>query len=268
MHHTTKRQTTGFQLKEHSPGDSSNKTTLTSYTENNFNDLSNNKQFIQAKLVKTSHDDDDNVSTSVKQSTPNLGRTQRHANPHAPFKSSYDQLMNTTLTTDTDDDPDANSRRLLTNKVITSHAAVPNAQRKAAACSSFFPQSFNPVELERANANHSNTSTFASGSILSKSSLNMTNVTPLNSSLANNSQVATKLNNQLSSSEYENLSNNTLNDILANYPNHAVSNSNFKSANNLLQLANKPRQVCSIIKNIKTVLETEMRNIGDFLIAN
>ena len=87
--------------------------------------------------------------------------------------------MNTTLTTDTDDDPDANSRRLLTNKVNSSQTSVPTAKRKQQIThSTFYPENSNAN-----NNNNSNISTFTSGSILSKSSLNMTNVTPLNGSL-------------------------------------------------------------------------------------
>jgi hypothetical protein len=242
----TKRQSNRFNIKEHSPGDSSNKTTLTTYTENNFGDELNNKQFIQARLVKTSIDG----PSPTKQSTPNLNivtkNNQRPINPHT-FKSSYDQLMNTTLTTDTEDDPDGNSRRLLTNKVNNSHIIVPTTKRKVTN-SSFFPQTFNPTELDRSqnNNNNSNISTFTNGSILSKSTLNMTNVTPLNASLTNSSQIINHTQQpsaQFSSSEYENLSNNTLNDILTNYPNHTVSNSNkqtAKSVNNLLQFV-KPQ---------------------------
>ena len=132
--------------------------------------------------------------------------------------------MNTTLTTDTDDDPDANSRRLLTNKVNTSQIIhKPTTPQRKPINSTYYPP-------------ENNISTFTSGSILSKSSLNMTNVTPLNGSLINNSQI-TKPSHTIpsSSSEYENLSNNTLNDILTNYPNHVP-----KSGNNLLQYA-KPR---------------------------
>ena len=244
-------------MNEHSPGDLSNKTTLTTYTENNFGNELNNKQFIQARLIKTNIDDGNLHRSSpspTKQSTPNLNiipkNNQRQINPHS-FKSSYDQLMNTTLTTDTDDDPDANSRRLLTNKVNSSQIIAPTSKRKATN-NSFIPQSFNPIEIERSQ-NNSNISTFTNGSILSKSTLNMTNITPLNGSLANSSQIINQPqlqqqqqqqpNAQFSSSEYENLSNNTLNDILTNYPNHSTANSSkqtTKSTNNLLQIA-KPR---------------------------
>jgi hypothetical protein len=253
---TTKRQNNRFNMNEHSPGDLSNKTTLTTYTENNFGNELNNKQFIQARLIKTNIDDGNLHRSSpspTKQSTPNLNiipkNNQRQINPHS-FKSSYDQLMNTTLTTDTDDDPDANSRRLLTNKVNSSQIIAPTSKRKATN-NSFIPQSFNPIEIERSQ-NNSNISTFTNGSILSKSTLNMTNITPLNGSLANSSQIINQPqlqqqqqqpNAQFSSSEYENLSNNTLNDILTNYPNHSTANSSkqtTKSTNNLLQIA-KPR---------------------------
>jgi hypothetical protein len=67
------------------------------------------KQFIQAKLVKQ----------PLGTSTTNTATTTPSTTTSAKFMSSYDQLMNTTLNTDTEDD-DANSRRLLTNKVNNS----------------------------------------------------------------------------------------------------------------------------------------------------
>ena len=223
----TKQNRNRFTIKEHSPGDSSNRTTET-FTENFVNEL-NSKQFIQARLVK-SYDMPD-IQPPAKQSTPNFAH-----NPMA-YKTSYDQLMNTTMTTDTEDDVnDANSRRLLTNKVNTSNIIEPATKRKMMQlqpqATSTFKKNYN-INNEQDN---NNTSTFTSGSILSKSTMNMTNVTPLNNSIATNlngsdlnlvrtaganSQSHTK---QItaSSSEYENLSNNAINDILNNYQTQQV----------------------------------------------
>lgn len=146
------------------------------------------KQFIQARLIKS--------SALPKQSTPNLDPTNRRG---ANF-SSYDKLMNTTLTTDTDDDQDANSKRLLTHKTINSRAAGHQ------------PSSFKPMIYEPGPTTRSD---LQSGSMLSNAT-NMTSVTPLaNVSLQN---VPGPIGIQYSSSDYENLSNTAINNILDNYP--------------------------------------------------
>lgn len=140
---TTMTKSNRPRFQRHSPNrnnldNSSNKTTLTtSYTDtvpsSHHHQLGTEsgggtleKQFIQARLIKSSSQQQQaNSSPSPKQSTPNLDEHQNQnsgrfgrAKNFVPFTSSYDKLMNTTLTTDTDDDQDANSKRLLTHKVI------------------------------------------------------------------------------------------------------------------------------------------------------
>lgn len=146
------------------------------------------KQFIQARLIK---------QPSPKQSTPNTGRPKHFV----PFTSSYDKLMNTTLTTDTDDDQDANSKRLLTSKVVTSR---PQPQPPSTFAASSFKPSYEP------------TPQLQSGSMLSNATTNMTSVTPLGNVSLLNAPGVTGI--QYSSSDYENLSNSALNEILDNYP--------------------------------------------------
>lgn len=157
------------------------------------------KQFIQARLIKTS------AADSPKQSTPNIDPSRRVKN-FVPFTTSYDRLMNTTANTDTDDDQDANSKRLLTNKVETSRI-----DQRRPAPSSFKPAPFEPPPINR--------NELQSGSMLSNAT-NMTNVTPLANVSLTNTPVVPGI--QYSSSDYENLSNSALNEILDNYPKSRV----------------------------------------------
>lgn len=170
------------------------------------------KQFIQARLIKTSN-------ASPKQSTPNLDPNRRAAGGggknFVPFASSYDKLMNTTLTTDTDDDQDANSKRLLTHKVNTSSSFDPRRLQQQQSSSSFKPVIYEPSPQVRND--------LQSGSMLSNATTNMTSVTPLaNVSLLNAPGPSSVGGGgggiPYSSSDYENLSNTALNDILDNYP--------------------------------------------------
>lgn len=90
------------RVKGHSPGDSSNRTIATNYTDN-INGEMLDKEFIQAKLIKS------NVSPI-------------HTENDQLKPKSYNSLMNTTFTTDTEDDfQDGNSKRLLTNKMNMSN---------------------------------------------------------------------------------------------------------------------------------------------------
>lgn len=186
----TKSEKNRFKLKGHSPGDSSNKTILTT------DDLVE-KEFIQAKLIKT-----------------NISPIETKLNSFVP---SYDQLMNTTMTTDTEDDfQDGNSRRLLTSKVNTSTM-----------------KKLEPKPVLKLNPY------FETGSIASKSTSNMTNVSPM----PTNTEI--KLATNLAhSSDYENLSNSAINDILTSYPDttpRKTRNVYTSNNSNLLQVAAMPR---------------------------
>lgn len=266
---TTKSNRDRFDFKagEHSPGESSNKTTITDYTDNNE---VVEKQFIQARLIKTTTatatTPNAPISPPPKQSTPNLenklnqAKQRTNYNPMT-FTSSYDKLMNTTLTTtDTDDDQDANSKRLLTNKVNTSNLTPVKSKippNQYTQMPSF--QSYNrpPSTFISHNNNDSvnNQNSFNCPSILSNATTNMTNVTPLgNVSLQQGNMNGAV---QQQSSDYENLSNSAINDILDNYPRHnatpavanrknaGLNNNNTGSQNHLLQVAptNRPRLV-------------------------
>ena len=121
------------RFQQHQPSPNSNKTTMTtSYADSGLGPSEATvgggggsmleKQFIHTRLIKTSADTA--AQQIPKQSTPNLapnnaGNRFGRAKNFVPFTSSYDKLMNTTITTDTDDDQDGNSKRLLTNKVRT-----------------------------------------------------------------------------------------------------------------------------------------------------
>lgn len=95
------------------------------------------KQFIQARLIKSSTPNLEQPSTANR-----FGRAAKNFVP--PFTtSSYDKLMNTTLTTtDTDDDQDINSKRLLTNKVLKSTKIL-----KPLLDLLWFPSMINELEL-------------------------------------------------------------------------------------------------------------------------
>lgn len=84
----------------------------------------------------------------------------------------------------------------------------PSSFKPSSAVSSFEPPPINRSEL-------------ASGSLLSNATTNMTNVTPLGGHDLSLLGGSGKL--QYSSSDYENLSNTALNDILENYPNQSRS---------------------------------------------
>ena len=239
----TKQNSGRFKALKHSPNSQSSGKTTETFADNHHQNLilSHEKQFIQAKLVKQPPP----IGTNPTTIPPALSNK---------FMSSYDQLMNTTIT-DNEDDNDANSRRLLTNKIQTSNINIPSKTTKKPTyftpdlISSPLQPNYQTQFISTANliknnntnnnnnnnnnnynqnnsidlntsANNNNISTFTTASVLSKSTTVLTNV----SALSNNNNNNYNNNNNFepssrSSSDYENLSNAEIDDAITTYPN-------------------------------------------------
>jgi hypothetical protein len=251
------------KLQQHSPNDSCN----FSDTNNNLNETSMiNKQFIQARIVKT--------ALAAGDSATNLNMSQAAPavpiNPPPPHNHRYNQnnsefnqnFFNSTLNSDNggaDDSITISSKVNMSiannNKnSIGNNNRLMNQQQQQNVSAGYSRDMYNRLM----NMN-SNTSSFAAGggntpvntsqtqqnsSILSKSTTNMTNITPLASEL-NLNQNYNSFNEEgcsnntssgggggimsgeeKSASDYENISTTALNDILKNYNSkqHHVSN--------------------------------------------
>jgi hypothetical protein len=223
------------KLQQQSPNDSCN------LSDTNVETSMINKQFIQARIVKTALPGDLSVNhpsgtvqaPAVPLNPPPSNIHQRY-NQNSEFNQNF---FNSTLNSDNGAD-DSITISSKVNMSISNNNSKNNVNTNRQFNQNM--QSNLGFNRDMYNRFASNTSTFAAGSntpintsqnqqnssILSKSTTNMTNITPLASDLNLNQQSFNESNNTSSgalmseektTSDYENISTSALNDIMRNF---------------------------------------------------
>jgi hypothetical protein len=253
------------KLQQHSPNDSCNfSDTSPSHQNHRLVDTSVasmiNKQFIQARIVKTLPD-------SANQQQPPAVPTNPPPSTSMFNKiaaASYDHTFNSTLNSSDNNNNNngGDTSIFLSNKVSNVSTTAPNNNARQQQSANM--QMMNGLGSMYGRDNYTrlmtsgnnNTSTFGGGgqqtagghaavntsqnqnsSILSKSTTNMTNITPLASDLNlnqhsfnhedNSANTSGGLMSEEKTSDYENISTTALNDILKNYSNNNSSRQPF-----------------------------------------